>query len=82
MWNFNWWVWNLPQWSEIRCCHSQETTKSPGPENVLVKINRRNPENDEVYLFYFETLRLAYSKKLFYFMKLADYTHNTYVLIS
>ena len=28
------------------------------PVNVRVKINGRNRENDDVYLFYFETLRL------------------------
>ena len=29
-----------------------------GPVNVLVKIKRQNRENDYVYLFCFETLRL------------------------
>ena len=49
-----------------------ETTKSPGP----------NRANDDVYLFYFETLRLeiwpaCLVKPLLYFMNSAAFTYYT-----
>ena len=43
-------------------------------------INRSNKENDDVYLFYFETLQLEIVKAFFYFIKPADYTYCTYFI--
>ena len=58
----------------------------PGPVNVLVKINKRNRENDETFIsFISRPCDLKFGMRvvdiLFYFMKPADYTDYTYFLI-
>ena len=71
--------------SEFRSRQRQETTKSPGPVNVRVKITGEFERTMTYISFILKPCDLKFGmhvvKTLPYFIKAADYTYDTHFLI-